>query len=218
MSNSLKNIYKKHHADNRPENFSILEEDRGILLKNIVGSGKKVMDIGCRNGVLTKHFSQSNRVLGVDIDEIALSKASATLGIETMVVDLNGDWSELQSQKFDVIVAGEVLEHLYFPQKIVEQVVAHLNSGGIFVGSVPNAFSLKHRLRYLRGSKKYTPLSDPTHINQFNLSELENLFKKYFKKVEIIGLGRYKKLSRLFPSLIAFDFFFICKIPKDVVS
>ncbi len=215
MSDSLKNIYAKHHADNRPENFSILEKERGDLLKDTIGLNKKVLDIGCRDGVLTKHFSKDNNVLGVDIDEGALAKAKASLGIETLSVDLNGDWRELKDRKFDVIVAGEVLEHLYFPKKIASQVAEHLNKDGMFIGSVPNAFSLKHRMRYLSGSKKYTPLSDPTHINQFSFSELNTLFEEYFKDVEIIGLGRYKMLSHLFPSFVAFDFFFICKGLKN---
>lgn len=211
MSDSLKNIYASHHTNNRPENFSILEVERGELLKSVVGTNKKVLDIGCRNGVLTKHFSAGNEVLGVDIDDGALTKAKATLGIETLYLDLNGDWAELGDRKFDAVVAGEVLEHLYFPEKIVTQVRQRLKEGGVFVGSVPNAFSLKHRLRYLSGSKRYTPLSDPTHINQFSFSELQGIFLKYFKEVEIKGLGRYKNLSKMFPSFFAFDFFFICK-------
>ncbi len=211
MSDSLKNIYTTHHTKNRPENFSILEVERGELLRSVVGTGKKVLDIGCRNGVLTKHFSVGNQVLGVDIDEGALAKAQTLLGIETLYMDLNGDWMELGDKKFDVVVAGEVLEHLYFPEKIVAQVKKCLKDGGLLIGSVPNAFSLKHRLRYLAGSKRYTPLSDPTHINQFGFDELQAIFLKHFSSVEIKGLGRYKILSKLFPSFFAFDFFFICK-------
>lgn len=215
MNIATKEIYEKHHLENRPSDFSLLEMERGDLLKRYIGVGKKVLDIGCRDGVLTKHFSKGNTVLGVDIDDNALAKAGSTLGIRTATVDLNGDWHEINKEKFDVVVMGEVLEHLYFPKKIIAQVVEHLNEGGIFVGSVPNAFSIKHRLRYLIGSKRFTPLSDPTHINQFSHAELRDLLRLYFKKVEIKGLGRYKLLSKFFPSLIAFDFFFIAENPTE---
>lgn len=218
MTNSLSKIYKKHHSKNRPSNFSLLEEDRGKLLNHNIGRGKKVLDIGCRDGVLTKHFSSGNDVLGVDIDNDALVKASKDLGMRTKFVDLNGDWDELSSEYFDVIVAGEILEHLYFPEKIISQVINRLkkDKNSIFIGSVPNAFSLKNRLRYLMASKKFTPLSDPTHINHFSYNELLGLLKKYFDNVEILGLGRYERLSKMWPQLFAFDLFFICKCPKNI--
>lgn len=211
MNNSLQNIYESHHFKNRPQDFSILEKERSELLREYIGKGKKVLDIGCRDGTLTKHFIDGNSVLGVDIDDNLLKKAESNLHIKTLHIDLNGDWGELNNEKFDVIVAGEILEHLYYPEKIIEKVLKHLNDGGIFIGSIPNAFSLKNRLRYLAGTKKYTPLSDPTHINHFSYSEFKGLLGKYFDDVQIIGLGRYKLLSKVFPSLVSFDFFFICE-------
>ncbi len=208
MIDSLKEIYKHHHATSRERGFSVLKEERGNLLKELVGTDKQVLDIGCRDGGLTQFFKEGNQVLGLDIDQNALNEA-AKLGIETKIVDLNGDWSELGNREFDVVVAGEVLEHLYYPEKVAGRAAKHLKVGGKFVGSVPNAFSLKNRLRYLMGSKRYTPLSDPTHITQFNARELETILNKHFQHVEIRGLGRYEKLAKFSPNLFAFDLFFI---------
>lgn len=210
MTESQSNIYKEHHQTNRQIGFSIMKEERGALLEKLVGKGKKVLDIGCRDGALTKFFTPGNQVLGVDIDDTALSR-TRELGIETMKMDLHGDWVELGGRKFDVVVAGEVLEHLYHPGKIAQKAREVLTESGVFVGSVPNAFSLKNRLRYLKGSKRYTPLSDPTHINQFSASDLEIILKKVFPEVEILGLGRYQKLADLSPNLFAFDLFFVCQ-------
>lgn len=210
MTNSLREIYTHHHAHSRERGFSILKEERGALLKELVGKGKKVLDMGCRDGTLTKYFIEGNQVLGLDIDQNTLNEA-AKLGIETKIVDLNGEWLELNGRKFDVIVAGEVLEHLYYPEKVAARTAEHLLPGGQFIGSVPNAFSLKNRLRYLFGSKRYTPLSDPTHITQFNVSELEIILKKYFRQVKIIGLGRYQKLAKFSPNLFSFDLFFVAE-------
>ncbi|MEK7147961.1 MAG: class I SAM-dependent methyltransferase, partial [Patescibacteria group bacterium] len=181
--NSQSDIYKYHHSTNRERGFSILKDERGRLLEDLIGEGKAVLDIGCRDGALTKYFVPGNTVLGVDIDDVALAEA-AKLGIETKKVDLNGDWSELSGRKFDVVVAGEVLEHLYYPDQVSKKAAMLLNPGGLFVGSVPNAFSLKNRLRYLMGTKRYTPLSDPTHINHFHADELKKLLQKSFSKVE----------------------------------
>lgn len=212
MNDILGEIYKEHHNTSRKEGFSSLEKERGELLNKIIGSGKDVLDIGCRDGVLTKYFLDNNKILGVDIDDGALKRAKENLGIETIVVDLNSDWQELGEHKFDAVVAGEVLEHLYFPEKVIEKVKEHLKERGVFVGSVPNAFNLKNRVRYLFGRKKNTPLEDPTHINHFSCNELKSLLQKYFSKVEIIGLGRFKLFSKLMPNWFAFHLFFKVKL------
>lgn len=209
--NAIGKIYEQHHHSSRREGFSILKDDRGKLFKNLVGTGKTVLDIGCRDGGLTVFFSEGNKVTGIDIDTISLGRAKEKLGIETIIVDLNGDWFELSGKIFDCVVAGEVLEHIYHPDSVVKKVADHLQFGGLFVGSVPNAFNLKNRLRYLFGSKKGTPLSDPTHITQFHINELKSILQKSFSSVKIIGLGRWTKLARWFPGWCAFDLVFIAR-------
>lgn len=209
MENFVQKIYENHHLKNRPENFSVLEKERGLFLKKHVGIGKKILDLGSRDGNLTRYFVRDNDVTAVDIDRNALLRVSKNLGIKTICADLNGEWDELNGEKFDVIFTGEILEHLYYSDQVIEKVLLHLNRGGLFIGSVPNAFSLKNRLRFLKGSKKFTSLSDPTHINHFSYKELKELLQKYFQDVKIIGLGRYIWLSRIFPSFFAFDLFFV---------
>ncbi len=206
-------LYESHHKKGRPEGYSILKDDRGAFFSSAIGKNKNVLDIGCRDGALTTLFSEGNAVVGVDIDRVALARAEE-LGIETLSMDLMGDWSALDNRKFDAIVAGEVLEHIFFPEEVVRKICAHLTPDGIFVGSVPNAFSLKNRLRYLKGSKKYTPLSDPTHINQFSASDIENLLQRHFENVEIKGLGRYPRLAKFSANWFAFDLAFVARLKR----
>ena len=214
MQKSLKNIYELHHKEQRGDGFSILEKERGEIFSLYIGSGKKVLDIGCRDGALTKYFVPGNSVVGADIDELSLDRARKNLGIETALLDLNGDWDELNGKTFDTIVAGEIIEHLYYPERVIQRVVALLSANGSFVGSVPNAFSLKNRIRLFLGNKKNTSLEDPTHINHFSLGELNHLLLQYFTKVRIIGLGRFKFLAQWFPGLFAFDLVFIADRKK----
>lgn len=206
-----KYMYETHHREHRSGGFSILKENRGVYFKKIIGTGKRVLDVGCRDGALTQFFTEGNQVLGVDIDEVALAKARRDLGIEIASLDLHGTWQELQGRTFDAVVAGEVLEHLFYPEKVVAHIAACLNSEGVFTGSVPNAFSLKNRLRYLFAQKKNTPLSDPTHINHFSAAMLRDMLSKHFSSVAVSGLGKYSRLAALCPSWFAFDLVFVAK-------
>lgn len=209
---SVHDIYTYHHAHNRNKDFSILKKERGDFLRGTIGEGKRVLDLGCRNGVLTSQVLKGNSVMGVDVDPIALKEAHDRFGIETHLMDLHGDWSELEGELFDAIICGEVLEHLYFPEQVVEKAARHLTKKGLFVGSVPNAFSIKNRIRFLLGDKHNTPLSDPTHINQFHIEELHAILARHFSHVEIHGLGSYPRLATLSPNFFAFDLLFSARV------
>lgn len=211
MSDSLQKMYEKHHITARNSGFSIMKSERGEFLKNHLGVGKSILDLGCRDGALTSFFASGNKVVGVDIDQISLKKAKDMLGIETLSFDVQSDWSGLRGQKFDAVVAGEFLEHVYYPDMVTKKVFDILNNDGVFMGSVPNAFSLKNRLKYLFAIKKYTPMSDPTHINHFSSHELYFMLNKYFKNVKIVGMGRLGICARMFPQWFAFDLCFIAK-------
>ena len=211
MSESLKNMYEHHHSTARPLGFSILKSERGDFFSKIIGTGKSILDLGCRDGSLTSFFVKGNKVIGVDIDSVSLKKAHDSLGIETMSFDIQDGWPSFPGSSFDVVVAGEFLEHVFYPAKVMEKVHTILSSDGVFIGSVPNAFSAKNRFKYLFAIKKYTPLSDPTHINQFSAGELKTMLLKYFKHVDVIGMGRLGIWAKIFPSLCAFDLIFIAK-------
>jgi len=207
---SLEHIYHTHHETNRGEGFVLLGDERGKFLAENIGTGKNVLDIGCRDGALTRSYANGNTVLGLDIDSAALAKAREKLWVETKQVDLNGDWG-VPAETFDVVVAAEVVEHLYYPGVVLDKIVAALKPGGILLGTVPNAFSLKNRLRYLRKQKRYTPLSDPTHINHFTVTELEVLLGAQFAECEVGGFGKYRRLAARFPQTFAFDLWFTAK-------
>lgn len=212
IKSGLEGVYNFHHTNRRGDFFLVLGQERGSFLKEKVGTGKNVVDIGCRDGALTAHYEKGNTVLGCDIDSEALARAEKSLGITTKQMDLNADW-DLSKNTYDAVVAAEVVEHLYYPGSVFEKVNAILKPGGIFVGSIPHAFSLQNRIKLLFGSKSGTPLQDPTHINQFCHKEFKALLEKQFPYVEIRGITspRYKFLTPIFPFFFAHDILFYAK-------
>lgn len=214
MNTSLEHMYGTHHATERGAGFVLLGDTRGLFLKEAIGTGKRVLDIGCRDGALTKSFIEGNTVVGVDIDSEALSRAHADLSIETRQIDLNGEWG-IEPKSFDAVVAAEVLEHLYYPSVVIGRVAQVVKTDGMFAGTVPNAFSLINRLRYLCMRKKGTPLEDPTHINHFTVRELRSLLEREFVDVKVMGFGRFAWLARTFPQTFAFGLSFVARTPKS---
>ena len=206
---SLGNIYNEHHKKGDRCGMSLFKNERGSFLRDKIGENKKILDIGCRDGILTETYFKNNDVLGVDIDEEALEVAENNLGVKTQQLNLYDDWN--LSKDFDVVVAGEVLEHLYYPQKTIEKIIKVLKPNGIFLGSVPNAFSLKNRIRLFFAKKGDTSLHDPTHINHFSHKEFKQILEKYFEEVKIYPLGNFAWLDKFWPGMFSFILLFEAK-------
>ena len=197
---SLSEQYEKHHRERRAEGDFLFVPERIPLFQAAVGQGKRVLDLGCRSGALTRHFLEGNEVVGLDVDRAALAKAE-TLGIQ--VVEANVEEPlPFPDASFDAIVAGELLEHLQFPEALVAEIRRVLRPGGVIVGSVPNAFRVQSRLRFLRGR---SPEDDPTHLHMFSPRAVRKLLAG-FEEVRLAYVGgRYR---RLHPRLLARDLVF----------
>jgi SAM-dependent methyltransferase len=196
----LSERYEEHHRARRDDGDFVFVPERVPLFRDAVGRGKRVLDLGCRSGALTRHFLDGNSVVGLDVDAAALEKAAA-LGIEPLQADVEQPLP-LEDASFDAVVAGELLEHLRFPDALVAEIRRVLRPGGVLVGSVPNAFRVQSRLRFLRGRP---PEDDPTHLRMFSPAALRELLAG-FEGVQLSYVGgRYR---RLHPRLLARDLVF----------
>jgi SAM-dependent methyltransferase len=202
---SLGELYERHHRERRNQGEFVFVPERIPIFKEAIGEGHNVLDLGCRSGALTQHFVEGNEVVGVDVDQTALAKAEER-GITPVVADVE-EPLPFPDESFDAVVAGELLEHLAFPETLVAEVERVLEPGGSFVGSVPNAFNVQRRLRFLLGKP---PEQDPTHLRMFSGEQLRELLA-VFEDVSLTFVGgRYRPLH---PRLLAQDMVFTAVRP-----
>ena len=192
--------YAEHHRARRDEGDFVFVPERIPLFRDAIGTGKRVLDLGCRSGALTRHFLDGNSVVGLDVDAAALEKAAA-LGIEPLQANVE-EPLPLDDASFDAVVAGELFEHLQFPDALVAEIRRVLRPGGLLLGSVPNAYRVQSRLRFLAGR---APEDDPTHLRMFSPAALRELLAEFAGvRLTYVG-GRYR---RLHPRLFARDLVF----------
>ena len=58
----VQSFYESHHKEGQRLNQSFLESTRGQLFSDWIGTNKKVLDLGGRDGTLTKYFIKKNKV------------------------------------------------------------------------------------------------------------------------------------------------------------
>ena len=205
--NLVQSFYESHHKDGQRLKQSFLENTRGLLFADWIGTNKKVLDLGGRDGTLTKHFIEKNNVTLADIDENALEYAKRNYKVETMKVDLNQSLP-FKDNSFDVVVMAEVLEHLPYPNITLSEIKRVLKTNGRFIGNLPLAYHLKDRWQIIRG-RKLLISGDPTHLQFLSYEDVKKLMSNFFN-IEEITILKGGKLSNKFPAAFARNIAFRC--------
>ena len=147
-----------------------------------VGTGKRVLEVGCATGrmsqVLVEQFGCT--VVGVEIDPAAASEAvrfcHRIIIADLDMIDLA---HELGPERFDVIVAADVLEHLRSPERLLAALRPFLVPSGYVVASVPNIGHASIIAELLDGRFTYRPLGllDETHLRFFTRKSICECFE-----------------------------------------
>lgn len=177
-------------------------EKRYPIILEMVGTNKKVLDIGCGKGLLSSLIQkQNNNVIGIDISDKAL-KETERKGIKVKKVNLE-DGLPFSNDGFDCVVCSEVIEHLFDPLKLLKEIRRVLKNDGLVIITIPNIAHLIRRLIFLFGvfpedHQKYrtSGTSKWEHIRFYTLKSVKQLVDEAgFNVVEIKGVGRFSRLS-----------------------
>jgi 2-polyprenyl-3-methyl-5-hydroxy-6-metoxy-1,4-benzoquinol methylase len=151
---------KIYHGDVTPDK----PNDPQAITLHYVSPGSTVLDVGCACGdfgIALKRFKQCD-VHGLEYNSTSVRIARET-GAYTEVhpVDLNKIEDNAYPAyfgKFDAIVFGDVLEHLYDPEDTLRKLLAYLKPDGFLLLSLPNVANASIIANLLRGDFSYTEL------------------------------------------------------------
>ena len=140
------------------------------FVKQAVGRGQEVLDLGCGEGFLSEQIQQlDNHVVGIDV----LPEAKRQSGFDSYIHrDLEQgirDLPALQGRQFGRILMMDVLEHLRSPEALLQDAREFLKPDGHLIVSLPNVANITVRLMLLSERFNYTDrgLLDKTHLRFF---------------------------------------------------
>lgn len=138
--------------------------DRQRIVRSHINQNDTVLDVGCVQHSLDRvnwrdppigewlHADLrqiTNDVYGIDIVEADIK----TLQEEGFNVEIGDAETFKFNQEFDVIVAGELIEHLSNPGLFLDRCYEHLSEEGRVIITTPNPRRLQMLLWFLRGNE-----------------------------------------------------------------
>ncbi len=117
----------------------------------------EILDVGCAQGTLALLLAErGHSVLAVDIRPQFLEYAASRYA-RGDIRFVCGNALEIEwEQRFDLIFANQLVEHVVFPADLVRRLAGGLKSGGRLVVTTPNGAYLRNTL------PSYRTLGDPT--------------------------------------------------------
>lgn len=154
--------------------------NKAALVSALVSPGDRVLDVGFwGQGVSAADPNWPHRLLldrGAHVWGIDLEYDDAPLPQDaSRYRRASAESFDFGGERFDVVFAGDLIEHLPNPGLFLGAAAAHLAPGGRLVVTTPSAFNLFNLFEKL---SKREPTVNPDHTCYFNERTLRQLFAK----------------------------------------
>lgn len=189
---------------------------RGKVIFNLIPNATNLLDIGCASGYDTKYFlKKAEKVYAVDCNKEFIDIAKR----KYPKIDFKVSFAEnlpFNKEMFDVVVLGDVLEHVNNEEKILREIYRVLKKKGYLILSVPNKglfsfldpdnfyinFPRIHNFLYRIVKKGKFDLKKEYH-RHYSVGDIKNILGSNFDiiKIKRNGLIVYP-IVRLFEILI----------------
>jgi 2-polyprenyl-3-methyl-5-hydroxy-6-metoxy-1,4-benzoquinol methylase len=168
-----------------------------------VGVGRpqplRVLDVGCGEAQLTAAIARAGFVVvGIDVAEEPLRRARELhADIDVRLVPVDGEWP-LDDASFDVVWAGETIEHVTDTAGWLSELRRVLRSGGSLLLSTPahdRLALLGLALSARRFDRHFDPRSD--HVRFYSRRALARLLADFgFEQIELRAAGGFPGARR----------------------
>ena len=166
------------------------------IIRQVPDQAGIILDMGCGNAWVAAHFlSKGKRVISADIGQTNILKALDTYPGENhfgLCADANR--LPLKDNSVDVVIAAEIMEHVYDPTAFIASLYRVLKSGGVLIITTPYHEKIEYSLCV--HCNQATPRH--AHLHSFHEKNVRTLFPPGVAADLFIFMNKYLLKSRLY--------------------
>ncbi len=206
---------KNRHWGGKPVHTVSCDKRRDIIISMIPPSGR-ILDIACGDGATLSRIDAKEKH-GVDINAENV-RAARKLGITAVERDVDHGLPYADAY-FDIVITEGLIQHLYSPESLLQEIERVLKPGGLYIGSMTNNYHLWHRVMYLLGRPQDSFLfrNRAWQITSsfFTLAGFRKILSGQFEI--LMCTAKPGRFSSLWPSLFGWDIVWKARkpIPQD---
>ncbi len=163
-----------------------------------------ILEIGYSNGGFLDNLSEYSEIKKYALD---INHKDTEKDIHFFQYDCNRGLPDFKGVTFDIVFAGEVIEHIFDDEQFLKNIHAVLNQGGMLVLTTPNLFFLPSRILFPFGVKPIFAWAE-YHYHIYDIKTLSNLVKLSGYEIEkiksthlLISSRKFKIPGRFFEML-----------------
>lgn len=176
-----------YNESDRPLTFYPERLARYLFDRYQVGSGSRLLDIGCGRGEFLRGFIECG-VEGYGVDQ---SRAAERYCPDAVLKtsDLENEGIPYEDNFFDVVYSKSVIEHFYYPERLAKEMYRVLKPGGLAITLCPD-WEYNYRI-YFEDYTHRTPFMQASLRDIHLIHGFENVSIERFRQLPVLwGSGR----------------------------
>jgi len=178
------NYFKRSHEDIGYNDYLLWEKfikktanRRLDLIEKYINGKSNLLEVGCATGYFLDVAAKRGwQIKGIEISQWATNLAAKVLGENNIInSSIEDAIMVLEDNKYKVIVAWDVIEHLREPHKIIKRFYELLTADGLLAITTPNSSGF---LSLITGKNWLNYRKVPEHICFFNKDSLCQLLEQ----------------------------------------
>jgi len=178
-----------------------IKNRNGIMLEVGAGTGETLL--------YAKKNNYAKKIYGIELMEIPNSNQNSKEFESFTIGNIENITLNFKKNYFDVILFGDVLEHLVDPYRVLLDLKKYLKNDGVVIASIPNIRNWKVLKKiFLDGDFKYeeSGILDKTHLRFFCKKNIIELFENNGYTIEHIQSNNHGKYKKYLKQLRLFKF------------